>query len=209
MKKKYKIILVIIFIFLLGASGLAAYKYFSTKDNKTPITVNLLDTISEYGYSIDDRDSDYYKDEYNVLKDLLTSDKINEEEYAKQVAKLFVIDLYSIKTKVNKYDIGGLEYFYSTKTDMYKQKVMDQLYELVKDDSYGDRKQELPLVTNVEIINSTKDTYLKDDDEVDCYNIKLSITYETDLGYDKEAMVTITKDGIKQSVVELKTSFES
>ena len=52
------------------------------------------------------------KTEFDVLKANLESDTIDEEAYALSIAKLFIIDLYTMNNKINKYDIGGIEYVY-------------------------------------------------------------------------------------------------
>ena len=134
--------------------------------------------------------------EFNKLKDL-----DDDKEIASQVAKLFVIDLFSIKYKVNKYEVTSVQYFYSTKRDMHRQKVLDEFYTFVEDNSYGDRDQELPEVKNVEVTNIKTDKYKLDEEKVDSYVVDLSIEYVKDMGYDKKGEVILVKDGNNISVV--------
>lgn len=201
MKRKYKIILSIIVVLIILIIAFTLYMHFHPLEKKEQIKVNVLDSISEYGYTLDDRDSNLFKDEFNKLKEIIDGNEIDEEKYSEEVARLFIIDLYSIKTKVNKYDVGGKEFYYSDKVTMYENKVKDTLYDLVEDDSYKDRKQELPLVSNIETKSIDKGKYKLGEEEVDCYIVKLSWEYERDLGYDNEGTITVVKDGIKQSVV--------
>lgn len=186
----------IIFLFIIAGGVLYIYGYLSRPKDEVVNVVQEKDSISKYGYSINDNVTIYYEEEFNKLKSLE-----DEEEIASQVAKLFVIDLYSMDYKINKYEVTSSQYFYSTKREMHRQKVIDTLYNTMIDNSYDDRKQELPSVTNVDIIETKKDTYSLGDEEVESYVVKLSISYAKDLGYDKSALVTLVKDGENMSVV--------
>lgn len=209
-KSKIKIIIIFVVIILLGLGIFFGYKYISKMNEpKKVVEVKELDNLKDYGYTLTDKDSKYFEKEYENLKKILTSGEVNEEEYAKQVAKMFTIDLYTLSTKINKYDVGGLEYYYVDKKDMFEKKVMDTLYSTLLDDTYGDREQVLPEVTNVEIVSNEKTTYLLDEDEVNGYLVKLKITYDSDMGYDDEASVVICKeDGIRWSVVDFQPTLE-
>ena len=199
------VVLVILFLAGVGVGGYFGWKHFHKAPVKKVVQeVKILDTISEYDYSISDKDSKYFQSEYAELKKILLDKPVNEEKYATQVAKMFVIDLYSLGTKINKYDIGGNEFFYSDKKEMFEQKVIDTLYSTMLDDTYGDRKQTLPIVKNVEVISTTKQTYKLGSNGTNGYLVKMNITYEQDYKYDKEASVVVVKEGdIKWSVVDL------
>lgn len=208
MKKRYIIGLSVIVVLIVLLISFTLYMHFHPFENKEQIKVNVLDSISEYGYTLDDRDSNLFKEEFNKLKEIIDGNEINEEEYSEAVAKLFIIDLYSIKTKVNKYDVGGKEFYYTDKVTMYENKVKDTLYDLVEDDSYGNRTQQLPVVSKIETKNITVSKYKLDENEVDSYVIELVWEYERDLDYDNKGFVTIVKDGIKQSVVAFSTELD-
>ncbi len=209
MKKRYIIGLSIIVVLIVLIIGFTLYMHFHPMEKKEQIKVNVLDSISEYGYSLDDRDSSLFEEEYNKLKEILDSNEINEEDYSEEVARLFVIDLYSIKTKVNKYDVGGKEFYFTDKATMFENKVKDTLYDLVEDDSYGNRTQQLPIVSKIETKNITVDNYKLGEEEVDAYIIELEWEYEKDLDYDNKGFVTVVKDGIKWSVVAFTTYIDS
>jgi hypothetical protein len=200
-KKKRRtkiIIIVLVLLLLLGAGGFGGYKWYKKTHTRQAVEVKVLDSIDEYGYSVSDRDSKYYQKEFEELKKILTASSVDEEAYATQVAKLFAIDLYSIETKMNKYDIGGLEYFYKDKSEMYEKKVMDTIYETLLDDTYGDRKQSLPLVKEVTVNSTEKTKYTLGEEEkakeVDGYLVKLEIKYKEDMGYDTEASIVVCKE---------------
>lgn len=211
-KKKVLKVLLIVFISLIAVTGIAfcVYKFVLKKEpGKTVVEVKVLDSLDEYGYSLSDKDSDLMKDEYNILKDLLNSDSFSKEEYAKQVAKIFVIDLYTISTKVNKLDIGGSEYYYLDKVSMYEKKVMDTLYSNLLDNTYGDRKQVLPEVKSVEIVSTEETKYKMGEEEKSAFLVKLKWTYVKDMGYDDEGSVVLCKeDGVRVSVVDFQPTLE-
>lgn len=209
-RRKFKKILVVFGVLLLiGGFGFLIWKMLG-KEPKMVVEIKELDNLKDYGYTLTDKDSKYFKAEYEELKKILTTDNVDEEKYAIQVARMFVIDLYSMDTKVNKYDVGGLEYFYVDKKDMYEQKVMDSLYSTMLDDTYGDRKQELPLVKEIETLSVEETDYELGENEVTGYKVQLKITYEKDLGYDDEATLIICKEeGIRWSVVDFQPTLNN
>ena len=233
------IIIVLIVLVLLGTGGYFGYRYYLSLHGKKKIDVKVLDTIDNYGYSISDRDSELFKKEYEALKKILNKEEIDEKGYAEQVAKLFIIDLYTLSSKVNKYDVGGREFFYNTKVDMYDLKVMDTLYSNVQDDTYGDRKQDLPTVKAIEVKDTNEDVYTFIEDitvdettnarscregfevsktasnkcvkDVDkVYVVNMVWTYENDMGYDNEGSVVVAKeDGNMWSIVEYQPKLDA
>lgn len=201
MKKGYKVALSVILVCIIVLGIVGIYKILNPEVRKEPITIKILDTISQFEYSINDRSSEFYKEEFAKLKEILEKEEIDYETYSEQVARMFIIDLYSIDSKVNKYDVGGTQYFFSDRKTMHEDKVKNTLYDLVEDDSYGDRKQKLPLVNSIKTISIKEVTYSMNDEEVLAYEVELSWSYEKDMGYDNKGKVVVVKDGIKQSVV--------
>ena len=183
-------------IFLIAFVILYIYGYLQRDKSEITNKVNALDSIDKYNYVLNDNVTTYYKDEFHNLKGLE-----NEEDIANQVAKLFVIDLFSINYKVNKYEVTSTQYYYSDKREMFRNKVIDSLYNFVIDNSYNDRKQELPEVKEVNITETKKDTYKLGDEKRDSYVVKLTISYVKDLGYDTSAKVILVKDNDNMSVV--------
>ncbi len=183
-------------IFLIAFVILYIYGYLQRDKSEITNVVNALDNIEKYNYVLNDNVTTYYKDEFHALKGLE-----DEEEVAKQVAKLFVIDLFSINYKVNKYEVTSAQYYYSDKREMFRNKVIDTLYNFVIDNSYDDRKQDLPEVKEVTINETKKDTYKLGDEKRDCYVVKLSIAYVKDLGYDTKAKIILVRDNDNMSVV--------
>ncbi len=207
-KTRKKIIIIIISILCLIAAifGIA---HLLSKDEPSAVKVNILKQDENYGYTLTDKDSEYYKSEFDKLIDIIKANPIDEEAYATQVARMFTIDLYTMSTKINKYDIGGYEFYYSDKKDNLENTVIYGIYSSMLDDTYGTREQNLPEITNVETVSTEKTTYKLGEKEVEGYLVKLKMTYKEDLGYDKEGSVVVCKEeGIRWSVVDFQPTLE-
>lgn len=157
-----------------------------------------LDTIDNYSYVLTDSDTDYYKEQFKELKKILQAEEVNEEEYAKTISKLFLIDFYSLASSINKNDVGGSQYVEEAYRDTFIRKAKDTIYANVENNIYGDRKQELPNVTQVEITKITK--------AKTGYETQASITYDKELGYAKEVILTLTK---KENILEISSLKEN
>lgn len=157
-----------------------------------------LDTIDNYSYVLTDSDTDYYKEQFKELKKILQTEEVNEEEYAKTISKLFLIDFYSLASSINKNDVGGSQYVEEAYRDTFIRKAKDTIYANVENNIYGDRKQELPNVTQVEITKITKTKT--------GYETQASITYDKELGYAKEVILTLTK---KENILEISSLKEN
>lgn len=204
MKKKYKVILIIIIILIvLLAASLVAVKLLSKSDNKD--AVKVVDSIDEFGYTLDDRDTKLMKNTYNELKNVLSADEINYEEYAKKLAELFVIDLFTMDNKVNRYDVGSTEYVYPDNVDNFKTNVEDTIYKSMENNSDGKRRQNLPEVSSITNSSVEGSTFLFGEDEYDSYVVSITWDYVDDLGYDDNATITLIELDNKLYVVEYVT----
>lgn len=191
MKKVLIIICSILFIYCIG--GIV----YSTIDKKNLIKLKKEEdniTIKGYNYLLNDNDSLIYKDEFYKLKQNLENNNINYVEYAESISKLFIIDLYTLNNKKNKYEVGGTEFIYPNSLENYKLNVQDTLYKYIIDNIDNKRTQELPVVSNVSIDSEEEVEYEIDENKYDAYKIKLTIEYEKDLGYDKNKEITIIKE---------------
>ncbi|MDY6299730.1 MAG: hypothetical protein SPL46_07045 [Selenomonadaceae bacterium] len=168
MKKKYKLLIIII---LLIALSLAIYYIFFNKkkeiDYQEPV-IEVTNQIDDYGYTLDDRDTELFKEKFEKLKTLLNEDDYDKEEYIKLVSELFIIDFYTIDNKISKYDVGGLEYVYSDAVESLKGMAINTIYKTVENNLDKTRKQELPEVSDIEVNDISKYEYiLPDEDEND------------------------------------------
>ena len=111
MKKKYKYPLLLLILVIIILLGLIVFKIFFAKD-EVKNNVKVIDSIVDFSYTLDERDTKLMKDTYQELKNILKEKEIDYNEYSKVLAKLFVIDLFTMDNKINKYDVGCLEYIY-------------------------------------------------------------------------------------------------
>lgn len=200
--KNKKWILFIIGVLIVLNIGYFVYQMIKNNTEEAVIKTKVLDTIPNYNYYLEDRDTDLYKAEFNALKTNLTSDSINYSEYAKSIAKLYIIDLYTLNNKLNKYDVGSKEFIYSGSLDNYILKVEDTLYKYMEDNTYNQRKQALPIVKAINVTNILETNYVLNDNGYDAYEVTLTWDYETTNQYDNSAKIIIIKDGSKLVVVE-------
>lgn len=201
MSKKKKIIIIVIVILLLAGSATGAYFYFKKDSNSSVKKVENEDVIKEYGYTIKKTDSKIKKQKFKELKQILKEDEVDYEAYAAKLAELFAVDVYDLNSKINKYDIGGLEYILDTKTEEFKILMQDTLYSNIKDNTDNDRKQDLPVVKDATKEEITSGTYTLKEEQKDSYDVKIKIDYKEDLGYDKNVLIKMIKKENKLFIV--------
>ena len=195
-----KILLIIIVLLILLVISLIVYKLLNNNSDKEDIKV--VDSIEKYGYNLDDRDSALMKSKYEELKKVLNSDEINYEEYAKILSELFVIDLFTMNNKINKYDVGSVEYVYTDSVDNFKLNVEDTIYKHMENNSDGKRKQELPEVKSIEVVSINSDEFEIDEESYESFVVDLDWNYVKDLSYDNTATITLINLDNKLYVVE-------
>ena len=204
MKKKYKMLLtILIILIIIIVAAIIVFKVFQGSSTAEPVKV--VDSIDNFDYTLDDRDTELMKKTYNELKDILTASDIDYEKYAQALAKLFVIDLFTMDNKVNRYDVGSTEYVYPDSVENFKTNVEDTIYKTMENNSNGKRKQKLPEVSAIDESNVETSTFTIGEDEYESYIVKLSWSYEKDLGYDKNATITLIPLNEKLYVVEYVT----
>lgn len=201
MKKKYKYPLIILILVIIIIIGLIVFKMFFTK-SEVKNNVKVIDSIVDFSYTLDERDTTLMKDTYKELKNVLKEKDINYEEYASILARLFVIDLFTMDNKINKYDVACLEYVYPDNVDNFKTNVEDTIYKTIEDNTYGKRTEKLSVVSSVNVTDVSTKTFKINEEEVPSYVVTLNWKYESDLGYDKNATITLVKKDKKLYVVE-------
>lgn len=202
MRKKYKIGMTLIGVLIICVSIIGVSKIFFKKEKevKPKVETKVISNIEKFGYTLDDRDTKYMKETFKELEQVLNAEEIDNEEYAKVLSKLFVIDFYTLNNKINKYDVGSLEYILNGKQEMFKNKAMDTIYRDVIDNTYKDRVQELPEITNVEITDIKEEKIELNKEEVNSIQVTMSYTYKKDLGYDKEGIINLVENNNKLEV---------
>ena len=121
LKKKVNRYLIIGSVLLVAGAGVLVYDI-SFKPKTTVKKATVLTEIKEYGYTLKSNKSKAYKDEFNNLAELLKKDKVDEEEYAKELTKLFVLDFYTLSDKVANTDVGGTDFVHTDAKNNFLEK---------------------------------------------------------------------------------------
>ena len=211
MRKRYKIGLIVISVLLVGVISLGVLKLFfdnSEEEHEEANVSNIISDITDYGYTLDDRDTDYMKNTFYELEDILSATNVDYNLYADTLAKLFAIDFYTLDNKINKYDVGSLEYILSSKVDMFRQKALDTIYRDIIDNTYRDRVQDLPEITNVTIIETEETTFTLNEEVMDAIKVTMKYEYKENLGYDTEGTIYFVRNANKLEVASYTPSIE-
>lgn len=119
-----------------------------------------------------------------------------------------MIDFYTLNNKINKYDVGSLEYILSSKVDSFRLKAMDTIYRDILDNTYRDRVQDLPEITNVQVLDVVDTTFTLNEEEVQAIQVTMNYEYKEDLGYDTEGTIYFVKNANKLEVVSYTPEIE-
>ena len=205
MKKSVKIVLIVIVLLILVGCGVGGYYFFFKKEPapETPIKeIEITNTIDQFGYTLEDRDTDLFVEKFNELKELLNQEEYDVKEYISLISQLFVIDLFTIDNKMSRYDVGGLEYVYSGAVSSFQSVVEGSIYKTVENNLDGSRTQDLPEVASVTVDSIKETTFtMPDESVVNGYGVNLSWTYVEKLGYDNSATIILIPDQQKYGVV--------
>lgn len=200
MKKSRKIIISLIVIILIAIIGLIVYK---TVFNNSQEEVKIIKSIKDYDYNLKENETELYKTEFNELDKILSKKNVDYEEYAKSIAKLFIIDFYTLDNKLSKNDIGGTEFIKEDMRDNFIEEARSTFYKYVE--VIDGRTQELPEVSSITDVSVEKTEFKYSDKTIDenAYKVSISWDYVEDLGYEKEASMIIVKQDKKLYIVEM------
>lgn len=200
MKKSRKIIISLIVIILIAIIGLIVYK---TVFNNSQEEVKIIKSIKDYDYNLKENETELYKTEFNELDKILSKKNVDYEEYAKSIAKLFIIDFYTLDNKLSKNDIGGTEFIKEDMRDNFIEEARSTFYKYVE--VIDGRTQELPEVSSITDVSVEKAEFKYSDKTIDenAYKVSISWDYVEDLGYEKEASMIIVKQDKKLYIVEM------
>jgi len=202
---KKKVTKFIIFLILIIGIVLALI-FFLSKDSKKeePIKVTSVDEIKGYDYTLNSNATKYYKSLFKELKEVLEAKDIDEAKYADLVTKLFVSDFYNLDNKINKNDIGGVQFIYKPFREDFTKLATDSIYKNVLNNMYEDRDQELPIVTNVSTEKKdNKEFKYGDKTDENAYNIGFEIEYQKDLEYQTAGTLILIHSDKKLEVAAL------
>ena len=201
--KSKKIFLLLLIIGLLIYIGVFIIK---GKKKEPQKEVEVIDTIDDFGYELNENETKYYKDLFDKLKNLLKEENYDEQEYATLIAQLFVIDFYDLDSKIMKSDVGGTQFVYEGYREDFEKGAKAGMYKYIENNIYGDRKQELPTVKEVtqESIENNIFKYNNESD-INAYYITMNIEYKKDLGYPIKVGVVLIHNNDRLEVAKLET----
>lgn len=202
MTKGYRTGFIIIFILIIAIFSTYVLSRFVFKPSKKDGFSKVVDKISKYGYTLDERDSKLMRSKFKELKKVLKNSDVDLDEYSKLIAQMYIIDLYDINNKVNKYDVPCLEYIYKDEHEKFKKMIKEEFYSQLIDNSDNDRKQELPTITSIDVISLNKEQIELKGKKQEGYVVTLSWKYDKDLGYDDKSEVTLVSESGKMYVVK-------
>lgn len=205
MKKNKKIKInkgrVLAVILVIGV--LLGFFYFKTRIKLQVVTV--VSEIGDYNYVLESNATRIFKKYYKELEKELDDNKIDEENYASLISKLFIIDYYTLNNKVTNKNIGGVQFIHSNLKDSFITEASNTVYKYVKNNLYGNRKQKLPEVNDVEIetINEIKYEKIGYKDDI-AYEVIVKVGYVNDYDYPEMVVLTIIHEDNKLVIVEIK-----
>ncbi len=204
MKKKSKLkklLIILIILVIIAIIGILVYNFFFKNDQEE---VKVIKSIPEYDYNLKETATDLYKDEFEKLDDILSKKDVNYEDYAKEIARLFIIDFYTLTNKQSKNDIGGTEFIKESMRDNFIEEARSTFYRYLEVQS-DNRNQDLPEVSEIKSveIEDTSFTYSDDTEDDNAYKVSISWDYKEDYGYETEANMIIVREDKKLYIVEM------
>lgn len=200
--RKFIFLLIIVIVAIIGA-----ILYVDNSKKEEPIKIKSVDKIEGYDYTLSSNATKYYKSLFKELKQVLEDDEIDEAKYADLVTKLFVCDFYNLDNKLNKNDIGGVQFVYKDFREDFKKLAADSIYKNVL---YGERKESLPIVTNVSTEKKDGLSFkYGDNNDEKAYKIGFEISYKDDQGYQETGDIILIHNDKKLEIAALEESSEN
>ena len=114
MKPITKLLLCLIIVLLIIGGYFVYDKFFKPKTNKEKVVDSIKN--EDVDYIVSENDTKLFKSNFNDLKKVLNAKKVDNEKYAETIAKLFVIDFFTLSNKTSKNDVGGVQFIYDNYT---------------------------------------------------------------------------------------------
>lgn len=178
-KNRFSSLLVVILL-ILGI-GL----FYQVKTIKPKKEVNKeVGQIEEFGYKSYSNDTKYIKNKFKDLEKVLTEDTINQDDYAKVLTELFILDFYTLDNKMTNKNVGGLQFIHPDIKENFILKATDTYYKGLESNIIKKRTQVLPVVKKVFIDKQEQtSTVVGNINDPIGYKIQASWEYEKSLGY--------------------------
>ena len=120
------------------------------------------------------------------------------------VAKLFIIDFYTLDNKLSKNDIGGTDFIKESMRDNFIEEARSTFYKYVEVKS-NKRTQKLPVVSEIieAYVENTSFKYNDKTIDENAYKVTISWDYKEDLGYETEAKMILVNENNKLYIIEM------
>ncbi len=190
--------------FFLVVFGILIYCVIDIKSSllnkKGSTKVQVLDKMDDYDYLLNENDPKYFKSLFKLLKKELEKDPVNEENYASLISQLFIVDFFSLDSAINKNDIGGEQFVYKDYRPTFLKFAKDGIYKYVENNIYKNRKQQLPIVSKVEITDVKSASYTSNSgvNDESAFYVSVKISYEVDMQYQTVATLTLVHNDNKR-----------
>lgn len=208
-KKKRRLkatpIIILIFVVALLILLYCVKDIYSSLKSSTTEEVKILNEIKEYSYTLEETDSAYVTEMFKKLEKELNQEVIDEENYATIISKMFLADFFTLNSAINKNNVGGEQFVYSKYKKSFLKNAKDTVYRYVENNIYETRKQELPIVSEVEVTKIEQKLY--DSDEITdakAFYVDATISYKEDMGYQTEANLIIVHSNNKLEIAVMK-----
>jgi len=206
LKKKAKRILIILLIIILAVIiGFFVLKKGTSKKD-TPKEAKIVNEVDKYDYKLKETKPSKYKEMFKELKEILKEEPVDEEKYVQKISEMFIYDFYSLNDKTAKTDVGGVEFVYPGVLDNFLENAQNTYYKYVENNIYNNRKQSLPVVSNINIESVTKEPFAYNDKtDEEAYKVVVTWSYTDDefSSYQKNATLIFIHEDIKLYLVEL------
>ena len=205
MKKKTKLILFFITLFII-VLGIVIYYFYNQKDiivdNNSKINKTISE-IKEYGYVLDKNETKEYKDRFKKLSEILKEKPVNEERYVSLITEMFIIDFYTLSDKLNKNDIGGIQFIHNDLKNNFILQAKETIYKYIENNPNSKNNNKLPTIKQVNIKNIEKTVFTYNNTDPNSYKVTVEWSYKEDLGYQSAASIIFMHEDKKLSIVEL------
>lgn len=187
-KSKRNVLIIVGFVLLLIIIFViynVCTQHVSLNNSGSDKTVKEQFESKNYNYYLVSNATLYEEKLFYELKDVLSEENMNEEEYASVLAKIFVSNLFTLDNKNSSTDISSSQYVYTDYQSTYKEIIKDTIYAGIITNLDGKRTQDLPIVSNVEVESISRESFSYNGNVIDseAYHIILNIEYEKDLDY--------------------------
>lgn len=204
-KPTTKILLGLIIIAILIGGFFVWNNFIKPRSTKSKVVDSIKN--EDVDYVVSDSDTKLFKDNFNELKKVLNAKEVDKKKYAETIAKLFVIDFFTLSNKTSKNDVGGVQFVYGGYQTDFVEGARNTLYKQVGSTASDEKiNANLPTVTKVQIddideispYNMFEGNYFTEDQVG--YMINISWEYKNKDDFQKNATIIVVPDANKLSI---------